>query len=200
MKKILTFIMIFFSFMFCCYAEEKTSVSFSSCIDGDTAKFKMKNEIVKVRFLAINTPENTNEKEFYGNEASEYTCNILKNAKKIELEFDPNSDKLDKYDRYLAWIWVDDVLLQDLIISNGYGEIAYLYGDYKYTDLLKEKQNIAEKKNIGIWNNTETTNNTFTTFEIIYFIVGGIVIIVLCIYSTSFRKKTLKKLKKQLLN
>ena len=34
----------------------------------------------KVRFLGINTPESTNYVEEYGREASEYTCNKLKNA------------------------------------------------------------------------------------------------------------------------
>lgn len=34
----------------------------------------------------------------------------------LELEFDKVADKKDKYDRYLAWIWIDDELLQNLLV------------------------------------------------------------------------------------
>lgn len=200
MRKIIFFTLIFFSFIVSSCALEKTNVTFYECIDGDTAKFNMNNETIKVRFLAVDTPENTNNKEYYGDEASKYTCNLLKQADKITLEFDSNSDKKDKYDRYLAWVWIDDVLIQDLIISNGYGEVAYLYGDYKYTDLLKDHQSVAENKKIGMWNNNESNINNdnsfnYTLFEYIYFAVGILTVIILCIYSTSFRKKTIKKIK-----
>lgn len=46
--------------------------------------------------LAIDTPESvhpTKGVEYYGEEASNYTCNLVTNAKKIELEYDKNSDK-----------------------------------------------------------------------------------------------------------
>ena len=171
------------------YSEERVSVFFSKCIDGDTAKFIMDDQIIKVRFLAIDTPESTTEKEPYGEEASYFTCEKLKTASKIELEFDSNSDKMDKYNRYLAWIWVDNSLLQDLIISNGLGEIAYLYGDYKYTDLLKEHQNIAKTNNIGMWNNEEV--NTSITYDYVLYGLFILIILVLCI----FRKKTIGKIK-----
>lgn len=82
-------------------------MSFSACVDGDTARFILKKEEIKVRMLAIDTPETkhpTKGEEPFGQEASDFTCNKLKNAIKIILEFDDNSDKKDKYDRYLAWV------------------------------------------------------------------------------------------------
>ena len=36
-----------------------------------------------------------------------YRRQIVKNAKKIEIEYDSNSDKTDKYDRLLVWVFVD---------------------------------------------------------------------------------------------
>ena len=70
-----------------CYIKkvnEKEKVEFYKCSDGDTARFKIKGEEKKVRFLAIDTPEvNHQEKgtEPFGKEASDYTCNALSNAK-----------------------------------------------------------------------------------------------------------------------
>lgn len=149
-------ILLLFLIILNLYDNEKIIVKLSSCVDGDTAKFVIDNETKTVRFLAIDTPESvhpTIEDEEFGYDASEYTCEILKKAKIITLEFDINSDKYDKYDRLLAWIFIDDVLLQNELIKIGYAEVAYLYGDYKYTDMLKKTEAIAKEKNLGIWYN-----------------------------------------------
>lgn len=133
---------------------EKVMVKFNEGVDGDTVKFEMNGEIIKVRFLAVDTPESvhpTKEVQAYGVEASNFTKEKLKNAKTIELEFDNNSDKTDKYGRYLAWIWVDGELLQDLLVKEGLAKVAYLYADYKYTSLLQESEKVAKEAKIGIW-------------------------------------------------
>ncbi|MDD2518836.1 MAG: thermonuclease family protein [Bacilli bacterium] len=129
----------------------KQIVRLSSCVDGDTAKFITNKGIESTRFLAIDTPEYTTQKEPFGLEASQFTCNKLKDATKIELEFDKESDLYDKYKRLLAWIWVDGYLLQDEIIKAGLAEVAYLYGDYKYTPLLQDHQEVAKAQGLNIW-------------------------------------------------
>ena len=126
MKKlsIIIFLFCFIPNIVC--ADSRVNVKFNDCVDGDTAKFIMDGEIIKVRFLAIDTPETKNPKkgiEKFGEEASTYTCNKLKKAKKIILEFDNNSDLKDKYNRYLAWIFVDDSLLQQELVTNGLAQI-----------------------------------------------------------------------------
>ena len=114
-KKIL---FIIFMFIFCigsANASSKEKVTFSKCVDGDTIKVTIDGEVNTVRMLAVDTPETvhpTKGVEYYGKEASNYTCNLVTNAKKIELEYDKNSDKKDKYNRVLAWVWV--VVLEDL--------------------------------------------------------------------------------------
>ena len=143
--------------------EEK--VTFSKCVDGDTAKFVIGKKEYSTRFLAIDTPETKHPKkkvEPYGKEASEYTCKRLKEAKEIKLEYDDESTKEDKYGRRLAWIYVDGSLLQEELIEKGYAKVAYLYGDYQYTDRLKKKESEAKQKKLGIWsgkNPDEEKNN-----------------------------------------
>ncbi|MDD3241961.1 MAG: thermonuclease family protein [Bacilli bacterium] len=130
-------------------------VKLSKCVDGDTAKFVFENKKeYTVRFLAIDTPEVKHPKvkeELFGKEASLFTCNSLKKANKIILEYDKNSDKYDKYNRVLAWIFVDNKLLQQELIRNGLAEVAYLYGDYKYTSLLKDEETLAKINKVGIY-------------------------------------------------
>ncbi len=137
-------------------------VKLSKCVDGDTAKFIINGKEYSTRFLAIDTPETKHPKkkvEPYGKEASKYTCDSLKNAKKIVLEYDSNSTEEDKYGRKLAWIFVDDELLQEKLINKGYAKVAYLYDDYKYTDRLKLKEKEAKKSKKGIWSDEEYTDD-----------------------------------------
>lgn len=194
----------------------KLEVEFLNAVDGDTAKFELNGEKITVRFLAIDTPESvhpTKSVEAYGIEASNYTKEKLQNADLIQLEYDNNSDEKDKYNRHLAWIWVDGQLLQELLIKEGLAKVAYLYGDYKYTALLKTQQQEAQEKNINIWSDEEVTNqmsNENTSideetkeeqinennkeFNYVYAIAVGTCVI---LYATGkISKKTLKKITK----
>jgi micrococcal nuclease len=135
-------------------ANTKETVTFVRCVDGDTALFKIKNVDTKVRFLAIDTPETVHPNmavQPYGKNASEYTCTKITKAKKIVLEYDSGSTALDKYGRTLAWVWVDDSLLQKELISVGYAKVKYIYGKYTYTQELYDEQEKAKEKKLGLW-------------------------------------------------
>lgn len=155
MKKIIFLFLVFLSFNICVNANGREEVIFFKCVDGDTIKIEVDGEIKTVRMLAVDTPESvhpTKGVEYFGKEASNFTCDTFTNAKKVEIEYDKDSDKEDKYGRLLVWLFVDDSLFQDMLVKDGYAEVAYLYGDYKYTNLLKDHQVVAETKKIGIWN------------------------------------------------
>ena len=198
MKKIL-YIICLLLVPFSIFAKEE--VTLNKCVDGDTAWFNLNGETIKVRFLAINTPESTNKIEKYGKEASEFTCNLLTTAKKIEIEYDEKADKLDKYNRYLAWVFVDDKLLQDLIVREGYAEIKYVYDDYKYLDTLNKSLKLAKKEGLNLWSNEEYLFIIFgykITKEILLSTISVLIILIACIFSDTIRKKTNTKLKRKI--
>lgn len=118
-----------------------------TCIDGDTTIFNINGEEQTVRLLIVDSPERT--QPFYA-KSSEFVCNLYKNAQSIRLEMDPNAD-MDKYNRLLGWIWVDDILVQQYLLEEGYAKIAYVYDDYKYTDELIPFENEAKQAKRGIW-------------------------------------------------
>ena len=149
MKKIIILIILLFPFN--AYANERHSVSLKKCIDGDTAVFKINKKNVKVRFLAIDTPEISKNAQAYGQEAKDFTCSKLSNAKIIELEYEKN--KYDKYGRTLAWVFYDNKLLQKELVRNGYAKVTYLYDDYKYTNKLKTAEKYAINNSKGIYSN-----------------------------------------------
>lgn len=134
------------------YDTDKIGVKLDKCVDGDTAWFIIDGKSTKVRLLGINAPEFTKEHEEYGEDASNYTCSMLENANEIYIEFDNNSDKYDKYDRMLGYVFVDNDNLGELLLSNGLAEVKYIYGDYKYIDRYCDVQYNAYKNKIGIWN------------------------------------------------
>lgn len=188
MKKI-KIMLIFLTFLCINSVLAKETVTLAKCVDGDTAWFYLKDEKIKARFLAINTPESTNKIEPYGKEASNFTCNLLTNSNKIEIEYDKNSDKYDKYDRHLVWVFVDDKLLQDLIIKEGLGEVAYLYGDYEYTNQLEISQIEAKKEKKNMWSESN---------DYLYFIIIIVILIIIYIFNKKGRNKINKKLKSKI--
>lgn len=218
MKKIIVFFITMFLFTISVNAT-KLSVKLDSCVDGDTAKFTYKGEIVTARFLAIDTPETkhpTKGVEPFGKEASDYTCKRLKEAKKIVIETDSKSTEKDKYDRYLGWIWVDDSLIQKELVSKGLAKVAYLYDDYKYADELKLVQENAQIKKVGIWGDDipkvtkeeKKSNNKYEELitSIIYkdnklnypvIIIIVVAVILILVFSKSARKLVFKELEKE---
>lgn len=142
-------------------ASERIPVKYIKTSDGDTARFEINGENVRVRFLGINTPEVAGEdkvEEPYGNEALEYTKNRLDNAKEFEIEYDENADKEDRFGRILAYIWVDGELFQEELVRKGYAKTYMMKSNYKYADELKSAERKAKEEKLGVWN-VETVIN-----------------------------------------
>lgn len=224
-KKILLFLSLFFIGLN--YIQAKEIVTLSKCVDGDTIRILLDGdeEVHVARILAVDTPETdhpTIDVEYYGKEASEYTCDLVTNAKKIEIEYDENCSKKDLYNRLLVWVFVDGELLQKKLIENGYAKVAYVYDDYKYVNELEKAQEIASAKGIGIWNEeakskynqefgisediqdeeiteenkTKIDTPEYSKMDIIIIVI--LILIVVFVGDKTITKKAKKKLKKYL--
>lgn len=102
--------------------------------DGDTAVFYVEElGKMEVRFIGVDSPE---KEEAGYEEAKAYTDKQLSDALKIILEMEPRGDQYDRYGRLLAWVWIDDQLLQAKLIENKHVKIRYLEDDYLYCDYL----------------------------------------------------------------
>lgn len=181
---------------------EKIKVKYNRKVDGDTAKFELNGEIITVRFLGIDTPETVHPTigvQPYGQEASNYTKEKLENANKIEIEFEKPSQK-DQHERYLAWIWVDDNLLQEELISNGLAKTYMLQDNYKYAWILQEMQEKAQENKLGIWSDETTENDKkfdVTNENHLYNGIIGLIIIVISLLISIFWGKNKQKADKE---
>jgi len=136
------------------FEDEYEIVTLVKCFDGDTASFIVSGERHKARFLAIDTPEVNSpyvDKELWSDEAFAYTKKRLRSAQTIILEMDLESDIADDYGRILSWVWVDGELLNAALVREGLAEVKYLFGDYKYVDMLLALEREAQYQRLGIW-------------------------------------------------
>ncbi len=141
-------------------ASESTSdeVTLSNCVDGNSARFMLGLKEVKVKFLGIEAAEKVIDDEtdeINDSLVKDYVCNTFKSAKKIKIEYEPTIEKEDKYGRIQAWVYVDDVLLQEDLVRQGYAKVVYINDDYLHTKELKSALAYAKEKKLGIWKNEE---------------------------------------------
>lgn len=193
MKKIFTLFIFFFCFSV--NALNKFSVKFDKCIDGDTARFFINGESKTVRFLSINAPEIAHDdilEEYYGEESSNYTCKLLSRANSIKLQYDPKSDRTDKFGRVLAWVFIDDELLQKKLVSKGYAEVKYVYNDYLYSNELKELEATAKEKKLGMWNYSDVELEKSDVIPVSLHDILACIIILLGILILYFLKRLFK--------
>lgn len=136
-------------------ASAKSEVTFVKHVDGDTSKFKINGQVKTVRYLLVDTPEtvkpNTPVQPF-GKAASNYTKKALTNAHKIKLDYDKTGNKGDKYNRTLAYVYVDGKDLNEQLVKKGLARVAYVYKpNTKNEAKYLKAQNYAKSHRLGIW-------------------------------------------------
>lgn len=148
MKKILLMILTSIIFISSVNAEEqKEEVKLINCDSAVSLTVETTTGYKRIRLLMMDSSTGSLDKEI-----NDYVCNKVKNASKLEIELDSLSDKENKYKETLVYLYVDDYLLQNDLISLGYAQVNYVYNDYKYVDELCNLQKSALENKLGIWN------------------------------------------------
>jgi len=114
-------------------------------IDGDT----IVSNKTSIRLLGINTPERG---EKYYQEAKEFLEGLLLN-KTVKLEF--GKDKYDKYDRLLAYVFLDEENINLKLIEKGFANYYFYSGKDKYSNDLLDAWSFCIKKNINLCEKSE---------------------------------------------
>ena len=147
---------------------KKIKVSLVNCIDGDTARFNEDGNTYTYRFLGINTPEVGDNPEEYGESARDFTCEKLKSAGNIYISYEKTSSHTDKYDRHLVWVYVDDDLLQLLILKEGLAKVQYVYTKLTYLNKLYKAEEVAIKNRLGLFKNYKEDVYEDKTYTVIF--------------------------------
>ena len=118
--------------------------------DGDTIKVGGES----IRLIGVDTPENEWKKkgikeECYAKQATEFMKEMVL-GKKVRLESDSQTNKRDKYNRLLAYVYVGNTLVNAKLIREGYG-LAYTYFPFTKSKEFKRYHNEAKQAKRGIW-------------------------------------------------
>lgn len=133
---------------------ERIPVELVRVIDGDTAVFIYEGEEVSVRYLLLDTPESKKRGvpvQPFSLEASSYNEKLLKEASQVYLEFDVG-ERMDRYNRLLAYVWADDILVNKAIVEEGLGIVAYVRPpNTRHLSDMEDAQNAAKSAKKNIW-------------------------------------------------
>lgn len=104
-------------------------------VDGDTIVVNYNGAEEKVRLIGVDTPESVHPDSGRNNEAgiaaSEYTKNRLE-GQEVDLEFDVQ--QRDIYGRLLAYVYIDGVMFNKILLEDGIANLATYPPNVKYVN------------------------------------------------------------------
>ena len=121
-------------------------------IDGDTVLVSVYGVETTVRLIGVDAPEsvhpdaerNTPE----GEQASLFLKQYLK-GKRVTLEYD--QERTDRYDRTLAYVYVDGVLVQDVLLRMGMARTLTMEPNTRYQHHFERLEKEAREGGAGFW-------------------------------------------------
>ncbi len=134
-------------------------------IDGDTVVLNDSSHSL-VRYIGIDTPEILTVDtpgEPFSSDATEFNKELLE-GRKIRLEFD--EEKYDRYGRLLAYVYADDIFVNEEIVKRGLADSLEIEPNIKYRDRIRRALKQAQDSKVGIWSDpdnyhTPKANKTF---------------------------------------
>ena len=137
----------------------------SRIVDGDTIELSNRE---MVRYIGIDTPEIREKKNSewvynprpYAEEAKAFNQKLVE-GKSVRLEFDVQ--KMDKYKRLLAYVYIGDKMVNIEMVREGFAMIYTYPPNVKYSQRFLDAQIEARDSKKGLWVDLE--ENTIATSE-----------------------------------
>lgn len=119
--------------------------------DGDTVYLSGSGrDERKTRLIGIDTPEIGDRAECYGDAATELTRAFLPEGTAVLAAND--LDPIDRYDRELVYLWLEDGTFVNLaIVELGGAEAVMFPPNDRYWDVLRTAERAARDAELGMW-------------------------------------------------
>lgn len=133
-----------------------------SVTDGDTIRINFKGISTPVRLIGIDTPEVNHPSEpiqCYGKEASQKLTSLI-NGKIVKIERDVS--ETDRYGRILAYIWLNEELINETMVKDGYAFSSAYPPDIKYQSVLDAAEKYARTNELGLWSKSTCNGDVYT--------------------------------------
>lgn len=119
-------------------------------VDGDTIEISNGQ---LVRYIGVNASE-IESLSCFSNESKTKNADLVE-GKSIELEKDV-SDK-DSYGRLLRYVYVDGVMVNDVLAKEGYVQVVRIPPDIRYADTFTQSEQEARRARRGLWSDCRLT-------------------------------------------
>ena len=116
-----------------------------SVTDGNTIKVRIGSELQTVRIIGYDAPETTQP---FGDKATLYLKALLE-GREVILESDVQAT--DKYGRRLYHVWLPQVLVGELMLLSGLGQLMTIPPNVRHSDYYQRVQTQARSVGLGIW-------------------------------------------------
>jgi endonuclease YncB( thermonuclease family) len=126
----------------------------SEVVDGDTINLANGR---RVRLVQIDAPE-LSGRECYANLSRTALQHLLADGSRVRLEFDPRLDRVDRYGRQLAYVFVGRKNVNLAMVRRGAASVWFFNGERgKYADRLLLAARQARAASRGLWRDCSAT-------------------------------------------
>jgi len=117
-------------------------------VDGDTIHAIVDGQDFPIRYIGIDTPENTTKVEPFGAEATQKNAELV-NGKVVTLVKDVS--ETDKYGRLLRYVLVDNAFVNLVLVQEGFANAVTYPPDVACADAFLQAERQAREANLGLW-------------------------------------------------
>ena len=128
-------------------AQDLPLVPVIQVVDGDTLAIEWKGLVVKLRYFGVNTPE---YKQPFAKEAKQFNTHLVRGKEVEVVQAKEKQDGYDGYGRLLAYVSVNDSLINARLLEEG---LAYLFtfGPFAHYEEWLALQQRAQAQRKGMW-------------------------------------------------
>ena len=121
-------------------------------IDGDTILISVFGVETSVRLIGVDAPESVHpdvEKNTAEGEQASFFLKQVVMGKRVTLEYD--QELKDKYDRTLAYVYSDGIMLQDVLLTMGMARTLVMEPNTRYQHHFEMLEKGAREGGTGFW-------------------------------------------------
>jgi len=120
-------------------------------VDGDTIHVRLGEQVEKVRYIGVNTPEvhHPSKGEEPGGRLAHAVNRRLVEGKRVRLELDVQAR--DRHGRLLAYVWTGETMVNAELVRLGYAQVMTVPPNVRHQTLFLELQRGAREAGRGLW-------------------------------------------------
>ncbi len=131
--------------------QDRGGVEVRRVYDGDTIEALVDGRAERVRYIGIDTPERDDPRQPVREMAGIATAanRRLVEGRRVRLEYDV--ERRDRYGRLLAYVWVGDTLVNEVLAREGYAAARSFPPNLRHQERLRDAERQARDAGRNLW-------------------------------------------------